>query len=155
MLKNSFPLNRNKEYAGFTLIECLLALFLLSIICLLFSAAIKHAKVVSEILKSEKEKEWHIFVIQLENELAGCAFKVIQGNKMIYENPKKERGIWIEYKLGKIVKVDNGGYQPLLIDVHEADFKEEDDFVVIRAVFKNGQQYSARWSMIKTNEKEL
>ncbi|GGC87054.1 competence type IV pilus minor pilin ComGF [Enterococcus wangshanyuanii] len=155
MVKNSFSLNKNKNYAGFTLIECLLALFLLSIICLLFSAVIKNAKVVSEVLKSEKEKEWHIFVIQLENELAGCQFKEIQGNKMIYENPKKERNILIEYKLGKIIKVDNGGYQPLLIDVREVDFKKEDDFVVIRAVFKNEQQYSARWSIIKGNEEEV
>jgi competence protein ComGF len=147
MVMKDLYLRKNSNHAGFTLIECILALFILGIICLLFSALVKNTAVVSRILKSEKEKEWHVFVIQLENELLDCEYKEIQDNKIIYRNPKKDRDIWIEYKRGKIVKVENGGYQPLLIGVQHVTFKKEGYFVVITAIFENEKEYTAKWKI--------
>lgn len=137
--------NRQHKFSGFTLIECLLALLLLSIICLLFSASIKNAVVVTTRLKSEREKEWQIFMIQLENEVKNCHYEKTQANKIILTNTKNNKKVLIEHKLGKIVKVENGGYQPLLTEVKQAIFKEEGKYVMIEVTFENDVYAAAKW----------
>lgn len=136
---------KRKKFSGFTLIECLLALLVLSVICLLFSAAIKNAAVITTHLKSEREKEWHIFVIQLENEVKNCRYETTEPNKIILTNKKNNNKVWIEYKLGKIVKVENGGYQPLLMQVKQAKFREVGNYVMIEVTFENKLNMSAKW----------
>ncbi|WP_430602096.1 competence protein ComGF [Enterococcus sp. DIV0724b] len=142
------------NFLGFTLIECLLALFLLSIICMLFSASIKNASLVTSYLKSEQKKEWHIFVIQLENELKNCRYEKTQANKIILKNKKNSKTVWIEYKLGKIVKVENGGYQPLLMEVKRANFIEVDKAIAMKVLFENNLQVEAKWIITKEHENE-
>lgn len=146
--------NSQNNFSGFTLIECLLALFLLSIICLLFSAFIKNATVVTKQLKSEQEKEWHIFVIQLENELKNCRYEKTQANKIILKNKKNKKPVWIEYKLGKIIKVENGGYQPLLVEVKQAHFIEKGKGIKIKVTFENNLNVTANWIITKEHEYE-
>lgn len=148
MEKRRFHLKKNNlsnDYSGFTLIECLLALIILTVICLLFSASIKNAAVVTKHLKNEREKEWHIFVIQLENELRNCRYEKSQENRIILKNKKNDKIVWIEYKLGKIIKVENGGYHPLLTEVKQANFKEEGKSIVINATFENNLNFTAKW----------
>lgn len=146
--------NTQNSFLGFTLIECLLALFLLSIICMLFSASVKNAAIVTKHLKSEQEKEWHIFVIQLENELKNCRYENTQVNKMILQNKKNNKPVWIEHKLGKIVKVENGGYHPLLMGVKHANFIEEDKSILIKVTFENNLSVTAKWIITQEHEYE-
>ncbi|WP_348920598.1 competence type IV pilus minor pilin ComGF [Enterococcus rotai] len=146
--------NRQHKFSGFTLIECLLALLVLSIICLLFSASIKNAVVVTSRLKSEREKEWQIFMIQLENEVKSCHYEKTQSNKIILTNTKNNKKVWIEHKLGKIVKVDNGGYQPLLTEVKQAIFKEEGKYVMIEVTFENDVCVAAKWIIAGNHKHE-
>ncbi|EOI03081.1 prepilin-type N-terminal cleavage/methylation domain-containing protein [Enterococcus moraviensis ATCC BAA-383] len=141
--------NRKRSFLGFTLIECLLALLLLSIISMLFSASIKNTATVSNYLKSEKEKEWHIFVIQLEEELKNCRYEKTQANKIILRNKKNNNNVWIEYKLGKIVKVENGGYHPLLMKVKEAVFSEVNHTIEMQVILENDLMYSGKWIIPK------
>lgn len=145
--------NRNK-FLGFTLIECVLAFFLLSLICMLFSASIKNVAVVTRHLKSEREKEWHIFVIQLENELKNCYYERTQVDKIIFKNKKNNKTVWIQHKLGKIVKVENGGYHPLLTGVRKANFIEENKSVVIKVTFENNSNNIAKWIITQEHENE-
>ncbi|MBO0440883.1 competence type IV pilus minor pilin ComGF [Candidatus Enterococcus ikei] len=157
MEKKFSPLRKSKSknnFGGFTLIECLLALLLLSIICMLFSTSINHIAVVRRHLESEREKEWHIFVIQLENEIKDCRYEKTQENKMILKNKKNNKPVWIEYKLGKIVKVENGGYQPLLTEVKQANFIEENKSVTIDVSFENNKNFTAKWIIPKEQENE-
>ncbi|WP_086313839.1 competence protein ComGF [Enterococcus sp. 7F3_DIV0205] len=142
------------NFLGFTLIECLLALFLLSIICLLFSASLKNAAVITKHLKNEGEKEWHIFVIQLENELKHCIYEKTQANKIILKNKKNNKTVWIEHKLGKIVKVENGGYHPLLMGVRQVNFIEEGKSIIVNVTFENNLKVMAKWIITQEHEHE-
>ncbi|OJG92785.1 prepilin-type N-terminal cleavage/methylation domain-containing protein [Enterococcus silesiacus] len=127
---------------------------LLSIICLLFSASIKNAAAVTRQLKKVKEKEWHIFVIQLENELKNCYYERTQANKIVLRNQKNNKPIWIEYKLGKIVKVENGGYQPLLTEVEQADFIEEGKAILIKVTLEENLNVAAKWIITQEHENQ-
>lgn len=142
------------SFLGFTLLECLLALFLLSIICLLFSASVKNVAIVTNHIKSDRQKEWHIFVIQLENELKNCRYENTQANKMILRNKKNNKPVWIEHKLGKIVKIENGGYHPLLIGIRQANFIEEEKAIVIKVTFENNLSVTAKWIITQEHEYE-
>lgn len=157
MDKNVSKLRKNSlhySHLGFTLIECLFALFLLSIICMLFSATINNAASVTKHLKSEQEKEWHIFLIQFENELKNCRYENTQAHKIILRNKKNNKSVWIEHKLGKIVKVDNGGYHPLLIGVKHAKFIEQDQFIVLKITFENNVIFTAKWIITQEHKDE-
>ncbi|OJG55414.1 competence protein [Enterococcus haemoperoxidus] len=121
---------------------------------MLFSASIKNASLVTSYLKSEQIKEWHIFVIQLENELKNCRYEKTQANKIILKNKKNSKTVWIEYKLGKIVKVENGGYQPLLMEVKRANFIEVDKAIAMKVLFENNLQVEAKWIITKEHENE-
>lgn len=143
------------SYDGFTLLECLLALFILSTICLLFTAVIKNVAIVTKQLENETDKAWQIFLIQLENELKNCRYERTQENKIILKNNKNANGVWIEFKLGKIVKVENGGYQPLLTRVAEAKFIEENNSVKISITFENQLATEAKWIITQEHENEI
>ncbi|MGX7244446.1 competence type IV pilus minor pilin ComGF [Enterococcus quebecensis] len=147
--------NRSQNnYLGFTLTECLLALLVLSVICILFSASVKHGSVVTKRLKSERKKEWHIFMIQLENELKDCRYEKTQNDKIILRNKRNNKTVWIEYKLGKLVKVENGGYHPLLTDVKQAIFIEENNSVKIKVTLENNENVTTKWIIPKEKENE-
>ncbi|MGM0218114.1 competence protein ComGF [Enterococcus sp. AZ126] len=143
---------RQNRFLGFTLLECLLALLLLSIICMLFSASIKNAAIVTNHLNNVGEKEWQIFLIQLENELKNCHYERTQPNKIILRNKKNNKPVWIEHKLDKLVKVDNGGYQPLLIGVKQAAFMEQDKTIIIKVAFENNLNVVAKWIITQEHE---
>lgn len=133
------------RYDGFTLLECLFALFILSTICLLFTAVVKNVAVVTKQLENETDKAWQIFLIQLENELKNCQYESTQENKIILKNNKNGKVVWVEFKLGKIVKVENGGYQPLLTKVADAKFIQENNSVKISVTFENQLTTEAKW----------
>ncbi|MEI5995050.1 competence type IV pilus minor pilin ComGF [Candidatus Enterococcus mansonii] len=155
MGKKRLLLKRNKNnYSGFTLFECLLALLLLSTICLLFSSSLKAVATVTSQLKDQRVKEWQIFLIQLENELKDCYYETTQTNKMILKNKRNKASIWIEYKLGKIVKVENGGFQPLLTEVKQANFTEENKAVRINVTFDSGVEVTAKWIITQEHQNE-
>ena len=133
------------NYRAFTLLECLLSLMILSFLCLLFSAMINNIAVTSKYMKKTEEKEWQIFLIQLENELKDCSYEFTTENKIVLKNNKNNHSVWIENKLGKIVKVDNGGFQPLLINVKKAKFFDKKNYVSIEVIFTNNRSYFGKW----------
>lgn len=131
--------SRRSLFAGFTLLECLLALFLFSIICLLSSGYAKNAQVTGRHLQNASEKEWHIFLIQLENELEGCTFLSAEADRLTLYDEEKRYTVLIEYKQQKIIKSANGGYQPLLTQVKSAVFNQENQRIQLQLDFENGQ----------------
>lgn len=142
-----------KNYSkGFTIIECLVSLLVLSIICLLFSSIITNARITAEHLKNSSQKEWQIFLIQLENELKTCHYQSVDKNKFVFKNKKNEKVVWIEFKLGKIVKVENNGYQPMLINVKQAIFEEERNYIQLTIIFENEVKTMAKFKVEKKDE---
>ena len=55
--------------SGFTLLESLVALLMLSGILLLLSGLIKHANKMEQAISGYHQLEWEVFLLQLDNEL--------------------------------------------------------------------------------------
>lgn len=146
--------SRKLKMRGFTLIECLLSLFVLSIICLLLSSVLTNTQIVVEKLKNTSDKEWQIFLIQLENELKNCEYIATDKNRFIFINKKNGKNVWIEFKLGKIVKVENGGYQPLLTQINNAVFSEQKEYIELNITFENDLQMIAKWAIKRGENSE-
>lgn len=146
--KNQF---KKTNLKGFTLLESLVALMMLSLIFLLFFSVLENSKAIIKQLETSEEKAWHIFLIQLENELEGCFIEEVYSNKIGLKKKQTKHLVWIENKLGKIVKVENGGYQPMLIKVKEASFDKKMASVEMTVLFENNQKFVGRWSLIKEN----
>ena len=137
------------KHKGFTLIECLLSLMILSSLLLLFSALINNIAVTTRYLKYTEEKEWQIFLIQIENELTDCTYESTTSNKITLKNKKNNHTVLIENKLQKIVKVDNGGFHPLLINIKQALFSDKGNYIKMEVTFMNNRSYSGKWIIRK------
>lgn len=131
------------RYNGFTLLESLLALFLFSVICLLASGYIRNAQVISKHLQNASEKEWHIFLIQLENELEECTLVSVMPNQLLFFDKKNQYEVLIEFKQKKLIKSANGGYQPLLTQVETAVFIQNEDKIALQVCFENDKNKEA------------
>ncbi|WP_321385550.1 competence type IV pilus minor pilin ComGF [uncultured Enterococcus sp.] len=139
--------DKRSRFIGFTLLECLLSLFLFSVICLLGSGYIKNVQVLSRHLQNTSEKEWHIFLIQLENELEGCEFVSVESDSLTFYDSIREYTVRIEHKKQKIIKTANGGYQPMLTKVDSAVFKQTDRKIELQLHFEDGQYREALLSI--------
>lgn len=135
--------SRKNRLLGFTLLESIMALFLFSVICMLASGYVKNAQVIGSHLQNTSEKEWHIFLIQLEKELEGCRLISAEANLLTFHDVSQNYTVLIEFKKNKIVKSANGGYQPMLMRVEAVVFKQEKQRVQIQLRFENGKSREA------------
>ena len=134
------------------MLECLLGLLLFTFICLLASGYLTYAHQISQHLRNASEKEWQVFLVQLDRELEGLEIVTVEPNYLQLFDRAKAYSVLIEFKYNKIVRTANGGYQPLLTRVSQATFRRQNDGVVIDVLFENGltqsctQAFSKEWS---------
>ena len=85
---------------GFTLLECLLSLWVLAICLLLISGIVKHLAPVNQQIMARKDQEWHVFLFQLERELTDVtdvSFEKIGAAirfTVSFENGEQKIGQW-------------------------------------------------------------
>ena len=92
MVQNSCWLSKSHKVKAFTLLESLIALIVISGSLLLFQA-------MSQLLISEvryqqqsEQKEWLLFVDQLETELDRSQFEKVEGNRLYMKQDGKDIG---------------------------------------------------------------
>ncbi|MHC5215333.1 competence type IV pilus minor pilin ComGF [Enterococcus sp. LJL128] len=147
-------LNKRMRLSGFTLLECLLALFLFSFIGIISSGYIRHTQLLTRRLNNASEKEWHAFQIQLENELKECSLTALESEKLTLYDQKEQYTVLIEFKYNKIVKSANNGYQPLLTKVERAIFTRNENRIQVDVLFENGRNHKGCWIIPKELEYE-
>ena len=108
MVQNSCWLSKSHKVKAFTLLESLVALIVISGSLLLFQA-------MSQLLISEvryqqqsEQKEWLLFVDQLEAELDRSQFEKVEGNRLYMKQDGKEIAIGKSKSddFGKLMLVD-------------------------------------------------
>lgn len=98
------------------MLECLVALVVLSCMCQLFQLMIQQSFIGNQYLKNNDSKSWHIFLIQLEKECQKLVFQTGSAQEISFLDSETNKTISIQIKEDKIIKRVNGkGYQPLLI----------------------------------------
>ena len=124
---------------AFTLLEALIALFVLSGSVLLFQSMTRLLASEVQTRQHSEQREWLLFADQLEVELTRSSFEKVENNRLYM----KQDGKVIAF--GKASGQDfrktnaNGkGYQPMVYDVKKAEISQENELVCIRLLFKRG-----------------
>lgn len=137
----------NKKYAGFTMLECLVALVVLSCMCQLFQLMIQQSFIGNQYLKNNDSKSWHIFLIQLEKECQKLVFQTGSAQEISFLDSETNKTISIQIKEDKIIKRVNGkGYQPLLIGIKNGQFKNEGQSFTLEVTFTSGKTFDSFFS---------
>ncbi|MFO8068432.1 MAG: competence type IV pilus minor pilin ComGF, partial [Alkalibacterium sp.] len=139
-----------KQEQGFSLLEVIITLSIISSCVLLFSLAISQIGSTRAAVKDDRQIEWHLFVNQLEFELTGSAGVRTSRDKLVFEKfdveDQKMKTISYE-RYYKIIRrqVGSKGHQPILLEVSSIAFSIFEQTLAIDVVFSNGETYSAQF----------
>ncbi|MBO0454793.1 MULTISPECIES: competence type IV pilus minor pilin ComGF [Enterococcus] len=132
---------------GFTLLESLVALLMLSGIILLLSGLIQHAHKMEQALSGYHQLEWEIFLLQLDNELADADYIAATQHEILtkIEDKGKMVPLNIQKVNKRIIKRQSGGNQPLLTGVKQFVCQEKNHGVDFVVTFTDGKQKEGTW----------
>ena len=139
MVRSNYWSLKNRKIRAFTLLESLVALIVISGSLLLFQA-------MSQLLISEvhyqqqnEQKEWLLFVDQLEVELEKSQFEKVEGNRLHMKQEGKDIAIG-KSKSDDFRKTDSSGrgYQPMVYGLKSAQITEENQLIHFRFQFQKG-----------------
>lgn len=128
----------NKSWQGFTLLEAMVGLMVLSLSMLLFTGLLENAKFLEKYLAHSEEKNWSIFLLQLESECRGYNINEVKSNQIKFVHSTTNEAFFLKYKNGKIIKSKNKGYQPLLLNVKAANFEKSTSGAKLSVLLENG-----------------
>ena len=124
---------------AFTLLEALVALFVISGSVLLFQSMTRLLASEVRARQHSEQREWLLFAHQLEVELIRSSFEKVENNRLYM----KQDGKTIAF--GKSSEQDfrktnaNGkGYQPMIYNVKKAEISQKNELIHIRMTFKRG-----------------
>ena len=134
---------KRTKLAAFTLLECLIALLILSGSLLVFEGLTKVLTQESQRQTTSIDKDWQVFSQQLRAEWQSCHLVRVEGNR-IYLDKQGQALAFGKSKSDDFRKTnDKGqGYQPMLYRVAEASFSQEGDLVRLDSRFINGEERS-------------
>ena len=146
MVQRNCSILKNSKVRAFTLLESLLALIVISGGLLLFQA-------MSQLLISEvryqqqsEQKEWLLFVDQLEAELERSQFEKVEDNRLYVKQDGKDIAMG-KSKSDDFRKTDSSGrgYQPMVYGLKFAQITEENQLVRFRFQFQKGLERISLW----------
>ena len=151
MVQRNCSILKNSKVRAFTLLESLLALIVISGGLLLFQA-------MSQLLISEvryqqqsEQKEWLLFVDQLEAELERSQFEKVEDNRLYMKQDGKDLSLG-KSKSDDFRKTDASGrgYQPMIYGLKSAQITEENQLIRFRFQFQKGLEREFIYRVEKT-----
>ncbi|HLQ40474.1 MAG TPA: competence type IV pilus minor pilin ComGF [Tetragenococcus sp.] len=136
---------------AFTLIECMVALLVMSVFLMGTLNTFKQSKAVTQSVYGRNRQEWYIFLIQLDNKLAEGHFSRVTPNKLYYnkKDEKTDKSIegYIELRNNnkEIVIRESGGYEPILTEVSQLKFRQNPRYILFTVTFLNGEERNGKW----------
>ncbi|WP_423188791.1 competence type IV pilus minor pilin ComGF [Alkalibacterium sp. f15] len=150
--------NIKRQEQGFSLLEVIITLSIVSSCVLLFSFAISQIGSTRAAVKDDCQIEWHLFVNQLEYELTGSEGVRTSRDKLTFEkfDIEEQKMKTISYeRYYKIIRRQVGslGHQPILLEVSSINFSLVEETLDIAVVFNNGESYSAKFRVRENEER--
>ncbi|MBG9980967.1 prepilin-type N-terminal cleavage/methylation domain-containing protein [Facklamia sp. DSM 111018] len=139
-MKSNYLKRFKSTQAAFTLIECLLALTILSLIMHGLMTSIQHYQKIDQEIRDDQYLEWQHFVLSIESELSQYKIESLS-NQQIDISDSLERHYSIILKNQKIYKTP--GHHPYLYHVKDWYVTANPPFIDITLEFTNGQIFSA------------
>ncbi|MGO2963215.1 MAG: competence type IV pilus minor pilin ComGF [Carnobacterium maltaromaticum] len=144
---------KNNFIAGFTLLEALVATFILFICVSILSLSLQNYQRIREVTFKNRQLEWHLFLNQFEEEVKNTSLVKIEVEKVVFNrdnSPEKDQFFYEKYRnmLRKRTNKGAGGHQPVLMKLETIKFKKLNDFLEIKVTFTNQESYEA---LVKVN----
>ncbi|MHC5268888.1 competence type IV pilus minor pilin ComGF [Enterococcus sp. LJL98] len=148
-----FPFSSSSKYGGFTLIECLVSLSVLSLIFLLLSGVFHQSQVMNQRIQGRQELEWHVFLIQLENQFQLGTLKSVKKGELLFERKEEYKGEEVTFSIkwskstASVYLSDNGGMERLLTQVRQLNFQQAGADVFFTVTFIDGEEKIGKWTI--------
>lgn len=122
-----------------TLLECLVALLVISGSMLVYQGLTKLISSNVHYLSTNRQEDWLLFSQQLHSELAESQFVKLEGDKLYVKRGQQELafGKSKDHDFRK-TNADGRGYQPMLMGLKKASFKEESGLIRLELTFETG-----------------
>lgn len=135
------------EQSGFTLLEAIFSIFIITVIMSLLPLMYHWFSAIDRSLSPEEDFEWNIFLIQLRDELR-TADSFRSGSKERIYLLKNRISIKYERHSWNIRRqVEDKGHEVVLQNVRKFEVKEEAPMLAIHVEFLNGTKEEARFLM--------
>lgn len=142
-------LNRIK---AFTLIECLVALFVISGSLMVVQGLTKLLSEDVRYINTDKTLDWQLFCGMLRRELDGSELIKVENN---YLYVKKDNDLRFGQSVGSAdfrkTHSIGRGYQPMLFGIKSAEIKELDKLVTFKITFDNEQSFDMLYKFQEGN----
>ncbi|WP_394812821.1 competence type IV pilus minor pilin ComGF [Streptococcus iniae] len=137
-IKKSLAL-RKISLKAFTLLECMLALVILSGAILVYQGMTKSLFFNMSYLVENDQDKWLLFSQQLRAELTGARFEKVENNKLYVAKEGKQIAFGLS-KQGDFRKTaTNGhGYHPMLLDLKDAKISHHNKEITVSITWKSG-----------------
>lgn len=124
---------------AFSLLEALVALLVISGGLLLFQSMSQLLAADLRYQTQQEQRDWLLFVDQLDNELSRSQFQKVENNKIYVHQDGKD------IAFGKSNKDDfrksnsaGQGYQPIIFRIKQATIRKDKDMITLSLVFEKG-----------------
>lgn len=137
MMKKSW---KSRKISAFTLLECLVALLVISGSVLVIQGLSKIVSAQIQHEQNDNESDWLIFCQQLRNEFSAAQFVKIDQNQLYIQKDKIYR--YGKFSADDFRKTDeNGqGYQPMLYHLRNVQISGRNKLVQLIFTFENGEE---------------
>ena len=122
-----------------------IGLMILSSLLLTFNLLIQQTIQVSEFLQRKDQKEWLIFLAQLEEELKS-SHNVSVKNQQLHYTIEDKQYIIERYQAMIRKRRTSGGHQPMLTSITELQLLEKEHTISFYVHFENGEDGYAIWT---------
>lgn len=164
------------KQGGFTLLEALVALMLSSMIILLLSSGIMQVNKISETLVNDSEQmaeesnlirgdrqiEWHLFLNQLETYLEGTINPRVHSDYFIVNEWEEEGNQYVTTRYERRGALENftrskfGGNNRMLTGIQKLHFEKQEGWLHLNFKFRTGEEYLGRiWVDSWLEEEEI
>ena len=139
MVQRNCSILKSSKVRAFTLLESLLALIVISGGMLLFQAMSQLLILEVRYQQQSEQKEWLLFVDQLEAELERSQFEKVEDNRLYLKQDGKDIAMGT-FKSDDFRKTDASGrgYQPMVYGLKSAQITEENQLVRFHFQFQKG-----------------
>lgn len=153
VVKNSSVFTGNNRFQGFTLMECLVSLTVVSLFFLMISGTFRQSQEISRIVESREELEWQIFLVQFDKIAEKGTFRSVSSTGLVFDRHElhegKVVGLAIKYSANKqyIYLSNNGGTEPILTQVQSLVFEQDGQSILFTVTFLNGDEKVGKWTI--------
>ena len=151
--RNNSASTASSRWAGFTLIECLVSLTVISLFFLIISGTFQQSQKIRQNVESREELEWQIFLIQFYKITEKGTFRSVSSTGLVFDRHElhegKVVGLAIKYssKNQYIYLSNNGGTEPILTQVQSLVFESVNQTILFTVTFLNGDEKVGKWTI--------